>query len=773
MRKLQVNIFEFLNKPFKDGLSVVFYEPEQRIPKDFMYVVGKATSKVELGAQTPSVAVQYYSSICCVPANPALLKKTVSVSEQENDFTWSRCEAKRIYPNKSESMEIIKRLVAKAISNQQIARGWFVEAYRQVYYWSFNLTEQLSMGVMDVYPGFIFKPYVYEDGSCAVLIDPKFRFVPRKNYRDIVDEMKTQGKTKDEIASILEGELVVDACPIIQCQFRKTPTSICRLKGAGRRRYLAKLDFTKNPSNAEFENLVEYHKRKTICPNDGILGKMIKDTPPLALIETPNMEKPLEFPLERLRKELKLHELDKFGRLFVMKYIQPSMKERWYLTKGFMAYVDDVKIGRLPPLRLIRRFAEAGSENKFWANHDFFDEFHLRFAKNKQGLEPYVGLETYGPYDYDAKYKRLFNEIFITVFNFSPKIQDEDVRNFYNDLVDGFSYRPSFVGLKRLFKVNIPRFTEDTVQRDIPSSRTRLRKQPHIAIVITQLSGEKNVRQYRPFKQELTREGIPCQFVLDRNIGPQVSISKYSGYLKNLALCIYAKIGGVPWILDHSVGEGKCFIGLATIIRKKNTYMSLHAFNHFGQWLGGWTERTNNKENYPMILEGRLKEATKLYEKLHRGPMKVIIHKDGELWHDLEMPALNRAINMDCKIVSIKKLGFPRMYDIASSADYMVNRGAYVQIASDEAILVTSGPPHQIRGAQKPITINIKKPDPNPELMRETCKEIFQLSLVYGGYMLAVTSKPITTHFASTAASLTAKYEIEENPHLWKKAWFL
>ena len=103
----------------------------------------------------------------------------------------------------------------------------------------------------------------------------------------------------------------------------------------------------------------------------------------------------------------------------------------------------------------------------------------------------------------------------------------------------------------------------------------------------------------------------------------------------------------------------------------------------------------------------------------------------------------------------------------------MVDRGAYVQIASDEAILVTSGPPHQIRGSQKPIAIEIKKPDPNPELMRETCKEIFQLSLVYGGYMLAVTSKPVTTHFASTAARLAAKHEIEENPHLWKKAWFL
>ncbi|HML01847.1 MAG TPA: hypothetical protein VK487_00570, partial [Candidatus Bathyarchaeia archaeon] len=271
MSKLQVNIFEFLDKPFQDGIYVVRYEPEQKIPEDLLFVAGKATSKLEQMAQFPSTAIQYYSGIVCFPTNPALLEKTITVSERGNSFTWLKREAERISPNEPDGKEIIKRLLAKAISNQQIARGWFVESFQQVYYWSFNLTEQLSMGVMDVYPGFIFKPYVYEDGSCAVLIDPKFRFVPRKNYRDIVDEMLMQGKTQDEIVSVLEGELVVDACPVVQCQFRKAPTSTCRLKGAGKKRYLSRIDFTRRPSDANFKNLIEYHKNKEVCPNDGFL----------------------------------------------------------------------------------------------------------------------------------------------------------------------------------------------------------------------------------------------------------------------------------------------------------------------------------------------------------------------------------------------------------------------------------------------------------------------------------------------------------------------
>ncbi|MEM3697608.1 MAG: hypothetical protein QXQ94_08950 [Candidatus Bathyarchaeia archaeon] len=769
MRNLQVNIFEFEGKPFKDGVSLVFYKPTEIIPEENLYVVGKAISKLETETQLSLVAVQSYSSICCASSNPALLPKTLNVSNKNGQFHWLRDETKNVYPSDLNGRELLRRLMARAISNQQIARGWFVEAYKQVYYWSFNLSEQLSMGVMDVYPGFIFVPYVYEDGSCAVLIDPKFRFVPRKNYREIIDEMKSAGKTNEEIVSIIEGETVVDACPIIDCKLRKTPSSNCRLKGAGRRRLLARLDFTKTPSNASYGNLIEYHQRKDICPNEGLLGRSIKDKPPVALIEILSTGDILEFPLERLRKELKLHELDKFSRLFVMKHIQPSMKERWYLTKGFLTYVDDIKIGRLPPLRLVRRFAEAGSKGKIWEHYETFNEPRLRFAKNKTELEPYIGLESYGPYDLDGKPKRWFNEVYITIFNFSD-LPEEAIMNFYNYLVEGFSNRPSFPGLKKLFRVNIPRFTDDVVQKSVRESRIRFRRQPHIAIIITKLTGEKNVRQYKPYKQELSKEGIPCQFVLEKNIGPNVSISKYSGYLKNLSLCIYAKIGGIAWILDQPVGEQKCFIGLSSIIRKDVVYMSLQVFDNYGQWLGGWTEAVR-KKNYPEVLESRLNDAVKVFSKIHGLPRQVVLHKDGEIWSDLEMKIIEQSMKPDSKIVSIKKLGIHRIYDLAS-ADYMVKRGSYIQTTPSEAILVTSGPPQEIRGAQKPITIEVKKPKPSTELIRETCKEVFDLSLVYGGYMLAVTSKPVTTHFASKAAALAAKLELK-SPNLWKKAWFL
>lgn len=771
MSKVEINIFEFLGRPFQDGLNVVLYEPDQPIRKEQLHLVGKAVAQVELDAKAPSVATQLYSTVCCAPVNLAHLKNNILVSDGQREASWTRVETRKVHPTEVDGNEILRRLVSKAISNQQIARGWFVEAYRQVYYWSFNLTEQLSMGFMDVYPGFVFVPYVYENGSCAVLIDPKFRFVPRRNYRDIVDDLQAQGKTVDEIASTLEGEMVIDACPIINCMLRKNPLSSCRLKGAGRRRFLKKLDYSKRPSDANYRDLIEYHGRKEICPNSGLLGKSLKNLPPIALVEARNLDRPLEFPLERLRKELKLHELDKFGRLLVMKYIRPSMKERWYLTKGFMAYVDDVRIGTNPPLRVLRRFAEAKMIEKPWAHSETFSESKLRFAKYKNGSEPYIGLEAYGPFDIDDKPKRWFNELHITIYNFSS-LNDDKIKGFYRDLVEGFSYRPTFVGLRRLFKLSVPSFTDDVIQKSISGSSARLRRQPHIAIIVTQLTGEKNVRQYEPYKRELTREGVPCQFVLDRNVGPNVSTSKYSGYLKNIALSVYAKIGGIPWTLDRPVGgRTKCYVGLASIIRKESVFFSVQAFDHYGRWLGGWTEQSD-RASYPKVLKERLKDAWKNFASIHGPPSQIILHKDGEVWTDLEMPSIEQSLGSESKIVSIKKLGVSRVYDVAS-ADYLTKRGSYVQTSSNEAFLVTSGPPHSFQGSQKPLTIEIKKPNPNSDLIRETCNEVFQLSLVYGGYMLAITSKPVTTHFASTAVTIAAKYNIEENPKLWKKAWFL
>jgi argonaute-like protein implicated in RNA metabolism and viral defense len=498
----------------------------------------------------------------------------------------------------------------------------------------------------------------------------------------------------------------------------------------------------------------------------------IKDEEPIALIEKSDYSGVLEFPIERLRKELALKELDKFGRVFVSKYVRPSPKERWYLTRGFMAYVDNVRMARLPPLKLIPRLVSVGETGKFWSNYGRFNESPLKFRDGNTGTEVFRLLERYGPYDLsDGRRRRKFDELLISIYNFSKSLSKEDVRRFYNDLVNGLS-RSNYPGLSKLFKLYIPPFKECIVWDNTYEFPVNIKKQPHIVIIITELSGNKKVLQYKPFKQKLTRIGVPCQFVLGQNIVRDIPNQKYSGYLRNLALNIYAKIGGIPWILGRPIGNSKCFIGLASIFKGGKVYFSTQIFNSEGLWLGGRTICAE-KERYQEKLLVALKEAINLFTDNEREkPSEVIIHKAGETWDKLELAPIN-SLDISKRVVSVKKIGFPRMYDIGLDPSFMVSRGTYVQIDSSTILLASSGAPHMIEGTQRPLTIDIKNQKVNPDLVKETSREIFLLSLIFSGYTFAVTSEPITTCFARKSATLSAKYDTEENPSLHGKAWFL
>jgi len=781
LRNLQVNLFEYEGKPFAKGIQAFLYQLVDEISIDKIAAIKIAAKRLENIAEKPSISVQYGKDIYCIPVNPVSLPEILSVELEGKVIRWKiKKEPEYLTPRTTKGQEIIRRMIAKAVSNQQIERGWFVERYRLVYYWSFTLTKQLSTEFMDVFPGFVFRPYVYEDGCCAIMLDPKFKFIPKITLREKVDQLR-KGADDQEIAFMFEGSALIDACPLVDCEFRKDPSSNCRLKGGGKRRILISLDFSRRPSRATFD-LIEYHRQNKVCPNKGRLADLIKDEPPIALIEAYGLKRHLEFPIERLREELKLDYLDKFGRLFVTKYMQPPMNERWYMTKSFMHYIDDVRIGRLPLLRLVRRFAEAGIEGKPWANYTCFDEVPLQFAHSSQSVEPFAGLENYGPYDFDGKHKRNFKELEITLLNFSHKLRTKDIEDFYSHLVNGFTFRPSFCGIKRLFRLEIPPFSHYMLRHNTYYvNDIRLTDNPHIIIVITPHIGKK-VKQYGPLKRKLTSIGIPCQFVLEDNVDPKMPT--YAGYLKNLALDIYAKAGGVAWSLSRPVNDQTLFIGLDTITRRNMVFMSLQLFNSLGLWLGGWTIPVNRQE-YSAILAEKLRDALREYVRQERNvPKHVVIHKEGEIWSDIELKPLIEAIDTElepifdvvrsnCRIVSIKKLGMPRIYDTMTRKDYSVKRGTCIQIDIGTTILATSGTPHRIRGSQMPLTIEVKHPAVDPQALMNTCKEVFQLSLVYGGYSLAVTSKPVTTHFASRASSLASKYEITESHDLWKKAWFV
>jgi len=769
-----LNLFDYRGKVFENGLESYEYVSNNTLSGwELEKEQGNVSEELEHRLGENSAVAQFGERIYCVPFNAALLPNVLQGTS--SSIAWTLVSKQlTLMPKDNNSREIIRRLVARAIGNRQLQRGWFVEDHRFAYHWSFNLSRQLCTDLMDVYPGFVFRPYVYEDGTCAIMVDPKFRFEPKKTLRNTIDDMLRSGLDPEKINSTLREEYVIDACPVTECPTRKSPSGNCRLKGLGKRRVLLGLDFTKSPSQASIGSLIDYHRRATVCQYGGKVADAIRDNPPIAIVKGFGTKNALEYPAERIRLELKLWDLDKYQRMLVMKYIQPPMPQRYKMTENFATYANELQIGRRHFLELNTSFAEAGTKNRAW---ELFWNFECTPLKVGNGFctsqEPFAGIERSGPYDISGDDKRTFSRIQMMLCNLTNWIRDDQIRKFYNDLTEGFE-RPHFKGLKGLFGVQTPKFSEDLMLsnldelREIPPER-----QPDVILVFAPPLGKHKIDQYGFFKHTLTKKGIATQFILDDTLRSANTQYKYLSYLKNLALAIYYKVGGIPWVLSRPAGYNACYIGLATLSSGDGICASIQGFDSIGLWLGGWTEFLDKSE-YPSTLVGRVRTLMQLYQnRRQRSPDKVILHKDGEIWPEIELGPLSETFGSKLVAVSVKRTPVPRMYDPHARADYTVTRGACVRIDSKAALLATTGPPLPVHGSQRPITIEIKSENVAETAFKDICSSVFDLSLLFGGYVLGVVSKPITTYFAGQALSMVSQYDITESPVLWRKAWFV
>ncbi|AIC15131.1 Piwi domain-containing protein [Nitrososphaera viennensis] len=764
----QINLFRYEGKPFESGVTLAVYKPKNEVPEDKLFLVGQATKAVQDNAGEGAVAFQYGTTVYCLSKMPSNLKDSIPVADSYSKEIniWYRNQDHVAHPSNQSDRELLRRLVAKAISNQHIQNKWFVEQYKMVYHWSFRLSEQLSHGKFEVYHGFVFRPYIYEDGTCAVLLDPKFKFVLKETLRDYIASLEQQGKTREEIEYILRGEQVIDHCPVIDCMHRNNPESDCRLKGSGKRRLLTGLDFTRKPTASGHGDLLQYH-RNVVCKNNGKIADMMQDSAPIAMIQFPNTPRPYDYPLERLRREVRMHDLDKIGRIKVMEYMRPSMVSRWNMTKSFIQYVDNVPLANLT-LRISRDFSQAGERGFPWENFEMLPDVPLAFAKGKEDTDPMRGLEENGPFDLNDE--RITNVEF-TIYCFSRRVTLEQIEEFYNDLTNGFQGRPLFKGFHSLFNVRAPKFDKSMVKYKIelppPPQKAGSKK---FALVIVPAISFKKAKEYMPLKQLFVKNGIPSQFVLSQNIAPDLTPSKYVGILKNLALEIYAKIGGTAWALSRPTGDGKCFIGVDSITRKKVTYFSVQVFNGRGVWICGWT-RSVPAEQYGKSLQDTLTNAIRIFAKTQGAIKEVVAHKEGNVWSSETDAIKSATAHHKTRVVSIIKTGIMRVYD-KSKQDNITNRGLFVELDKNEALLVTSGPPHPIQGSQKALTVRVAS-GLDGTTLKDICNDVFLLSTSYGGYILAATSKPVTTYYANKATSISAQNGLEVSDDLWRSTWFI
>jgi len=760
--QLLLNVFEYIGKPFKNGLiAVKLYDKDLQSIKDrdlYLYL-GECARLVENYIGKFCVAVHHGEYIYYV-APSASMRGRIPILTSRWGKRLLTGDKVVLDPRNPGDREILRKILDRAIELHLLSQQFFVEPIGKAYKWSYRFTEKIAMQEYEIFPGFIYRPFVFEDGSCAVALDPRFKLNPRKTLREEIEELSSPEKAKEEF----ENTIVIDTCPILKCGERINPLSKCKLKGAGRMRLIVRLDFSRKPSEATIGDLIKYHEERVCIAPDKPLVRRLKDAPPIVIVEHPKYGF-LEYPPERLRKVIRLHEIkDVWIRRILMDHIRPTPRKRADRARLFSIYLDGVRIGGIT-LKLRRDFAKLGESGRPWSIFGILQKPKLRF---KRGIttDPLRGLEQLGPYDEGS-----MNEIKIAILNLSDKISNSMVEEFYKDVMFG---RRGFKGLKRIYGVNIPDAKALTIYKNVKSLLTG-HKDIDVCMVIIP-PHQKNL--YIQVKTELAKHGIATQVINDKTLAIN-SHKEYIGVLRNVALGIYVKAGGVPWVLAEPAENKTCFIGIDSVIRRTAIFSSIQVFDEYGERLYGHTLPLHTREDYVEFIKNELQKATEIYGQFKGEiPQNIVVHKEGDVY-SFEMNAIGEALNpfkeegASIMVLSVTRgRGIPRIYD-ASKEDYVIDRGVYTMLTHEEAVLVTTSSPLPLRGTPRPIVIRpYSIPADFPILVHDICKHVFYLTHLHIGYALGASAKPVTTLCADKAVKLLMR-GIAVDDRKIKGAWFL
>jgi len=400
------------------------------------------------------------------------------------------------------------------------------------------------------------------------------------------------------------------------------------------------------------------------------------------------------------------------------------------------------------------------------------------------------GLRKYGPYDALSLGKERIRCTLIY-----PQQLAKEKQNLVSGLTKGYD---SFSGFQSLFRIPIDFVSE----RPISSNEAEGFKQAIEAVLrrdrpdlVMMIMRDRDQHIYTMAKSLLLGNGIPSQMVTAEKIR---NLRGLPWTLENIALQVYAKIGGTPWTVISPDQRRELVIGVSrTMDKQRNLVVGfITLFTHDGDYqflysLAPKPVEWEKLDEYRDALAGLIVDAWKEFERRQGKPSSVVIHLCKRPGKFREIAAAEKALERIGKDLPYALLHLNddtnyRLFDV-SHPTYVPQPGIKVEIDSYTALLFLDGrvpdrtgqEVRRKRGVPRLLEVRMDKRSTMPasEFPR-LVEQVFAFARInWRGFNAQAI--PATLNYSHLVARLVSEVGAENWNHivsagtLRDKAWFL
>ena len=458
-----------------------------------------------------------------------------------------------------------------------------------------------------------------------------------------------------------------------------------------------------------------------------------------------------------------------------------------------------------------------------------FDEPLLGFGRSEsEDIQfPVEGIQKFGPYDYNKR-QRHFEGLRVVVIELENSRNHNKIEEVLDCLKNGQGY---YRGLEKEFRLSEdPEIAFKSVQLqnpdDIEDWTKQLRKLSIYSLLksksgirtVTIVGGEDHksiagTEHYYRTKRALLNIGIPNQYLSSGASGLGIlnqssSNPNFVYSVWNVALALYTKVGGFPWVLkESSIGgvDADSIVGIRFARDVKDNNYVIGAISIFGSH--GTLYGIRAQRFYDASKDGRRwfakskgmfvseEDAGRLgtiilerhEEKTESIPQHIVIHRLGP-FHEKEIEGFVNCFESEgidrYSFLEVFRQDNPRIFKDDDGTPSSIQRGLAIEIADDAALVCTTGDSHysfrgksQVKehymGTPKPIIVRIRKSQNSFSNPLVAASNIFNMTALHWGCGWSKEIQlPATLDFAENVAKL---YANGVNPHqiLEDTAWFI